>query len=74
MRTVSCQMAEAKKLSLSVRIEGKSGSDSVLFGANGSRIIFPGFLRAYVEGSDDPDAELSERLHDRASCPARERR
>ena len=61
MRTVSCQMAEAKKLSLSVRIEGKHNSDSVVFGANGSRIIFPGFLRAYVEGSDDPDAALEDK-------------
>ena len=61
MRTVSCQMADAKKLSLSVRIEGKNGSDSVVFGANGSRIIFPGFLRAYVEGSDDPDAALEDK-------------
>jgi len=61
MRTVSCQMAEAKKMSLSVRIEAKNGSDSVVFGANGSRIIFPGFLRAYVEGSDDPDAALEDK-------------
>jgi DNA topoisomerase-1 len=61
MRTVSCQMAEAKKLSLSVRIEGKHNQDSVIFGANGSRIIFPGFLRAYVEGSDDPDAALEDK-------------
>ena len=61
MRTVSCQMAEAKKLSLSVRIEAKSGDDSVVFGANGSRIIFPGFLRAYVEGSDDPEAALEDK-------------
>jgi len=61
MRTVSCQMAEAKKLSLSVRIEAKSGSESVIFGANGSRILFPGFLRAYVEGSDDPDAALEDK-------------
>lgn len=61
MRTVSCQMADAQKLSLSVRIEAKSGSDSVLFGASGSRILFPGFLRAYVEGSDDPEAALEDR-------------
>ena len=27
----------------------------------GKVINFPGFLRAYVEGSDDPDAELEER-------------
>ena len=61
MRTVSCQMADAQKLSLSIRIEGKTGSESVIFGANGSRILFPGFLRAYVEGSDDPEAALEDK-------------
>jgi len=60
-RTVATQMAEAQKLSVSVRIEGKSGQEAVLFGASGSRILFPGFLRAYVEGSDDPEAALEDR-------------
>ncbi|MGH9018823.1 MAG: topoisomerase C-terminal repeat-containing protein, partial [Acidimicrobiales bacterium] len=31
------------------------------FAASGNVITFPGFLRAYVEGSDDPEADLSER-------------
>ena len=31
------------------------------FAASGTVITFPGFLRAYVEGSDDPEAELAER-------------
>ena len=31
------------------------------FGTSGRVITFPGFLRAYVEGSDDPDAELEDR-------------
>ena len=31
------------------------------FAAGGKIIDFPGFLRAYVEGSDDPDAELEDR-------------
>jgi len=61
MRTVSCQMAEAKKLSISVRIDAQSGSDHVMFGTSGSRILFPGFLRAYVEGSDDPEAALEDK-------------
>src|SRR5690606_30399379 len=56
-RTVASQMAEAKKKSMSVRI--KAGD--TIFGASGMRITFPGFLRAYVEGSDDPDAELENR-------------
>ncbi len=61
MRTVSCQMAEAKKLSISVRIDAQSGNEHVIFGASGSRILFPGFLRAYVEGSDDPEAALEDK-------------
>jgi len=61
MRTVATQMAEARKLSVSSKIEAKAGNDSVLFNATGSRILFPGFLRAYVEGSDDPEAKLEDR-------------
>ncbi len=61
MRTVASQMAEARKLSVSVKIEAKAGKDSVLFNATGSRILFPGFLRAYVEGKDDPEASLEDR-------------
>ena len=30
------------------------------FGASGKVISFHGFLKAYVEGSDDPDAELDD--------------
>jgi len=61
MRTVASQMAEARKLSIGVKIEAKAGKDSILFNATGSRILFPGFLRAYVEGSDDPEAKLEDR-------------
>jgi DNA topoisomerase-1 len=55
-RTVASQMAEAKKKSLSVRIQ----AGDAIFTASGSRIVFPGFLRAYVEGRDDPDAALED--------------
>ncbi len=61
MRTVACQMAEARKLSVSVRIEAQAGKDKVNFSASGSRILFPGFLRAYVEGTDDPEASLEDK-------------
>src|SRR5580704_7266067 len=40
--------------------DGLAGSE-VEFSANGRVITFPGFLRAYVEGEDDPDAELADR-------------
>lgn len=56
-RTLASQMADAKKQSLAVRI---SAADTV-FAANGNRILFPGFLRVYVEGSDNPDAALENR-------------
>ena len=53
-RTVASQMAEARLTMLSVELSsGKAG-----FRASGKRIDFPGFFRAYVEGSDDPDAAL----------------
>jgi DNA topoisomerase-1 len=57
MRTVATQMAEAKKLSVTARIQ----AGDTLFQASGTRILFPGFLRAYAEGSDDPEAALEER-------------
>lgn len=54
-RTVACQMADAKKQRISVTIEGGGAT----FTASGTSILFEGFLRAYVEGSDDPEAELA---------------
>lgn len=56
-RTVASQMADAKKRSLSVKI---SAGDAI-FTANGNRIVFPGFLRVYVEGKDNPDAALEDK-------------
>ncbi len=61
-RTVASQMADAVGRSVSVRIEGAAASGEVAgFGASGKVITFPGFFRAYVEGADDPDAELEDR-------------
>ncbi len=61
-RTVASQMSDAIGQSVSVRLGGtaSSGQDAE-FAATGKVITFPGFLRAYVEGSDDPDAELEDR-------------
>ena len=53
-RTVASQMAEARLTMLSVDLSSADAN----FRANGKRIDFPGFFRAYVEGSDDPDAAL----------------
>ena len=61
-RTMASQMADATGVSLSVRIGARSRSgEGVTFGASGRTITFPGFLRAYVEGSDDPESELDDR-------------
>jgi len=58
-RTVASQMKNSVGESVSVRIGGtvSDGRDAV-FGTSGNIITFPGFMRAYVEDSDDPDAEL----------------
>lgn len=54
-RTIACQMADAKKQRISVVISG----GGTTFTASGTSILFEGFLRAYVEGSDNPEAELA---------------
>ncbi len=61
-RTVASQMKDAKGESLSVRLgaTAEASGRAVVFGATGKTITFPGFLRAYVEGSDDPDAALDD--------------
>ena len=55
-RTVASQMAEARQTHITVSIE----VDNAVFRATGKRIDFPGFFRAYVEGSDDPDAAIED--------------
>ena len=56
-RTVASQMAEARQTHTIVLI----AVDDAVFRASGKRIDFPGFFRAYVEGSDDPEAALEDR-------------
>ncbi len=61
-RTIASQMADAKGETVSVRLGASASSgEDVIFGASGRTITFPGFLRAYVEGSDDPESELDDR-------------
>lgn len=60
-RAVASQMADAKLLRTSVEITGETGDGTpATFNASGKAIEFAGYLRAYVEGSDDPSAELLE--------------
>jgi len=56
-RTIACQMTDAKMRSTKVAITGGGAK----FQATGRVIDFPGYLRAYVEGSDDPDADLADK-------------
>ncbi|WP_153506088.1 type I DNA topoisomerase [Cumulibacter manganitolerans] len=54
MRTIASQMADAVGQTVSIRLVGDSSTgEKAEFAASGTTITFPGFLRAYVEGSDD---------------------
>ncbi|MEX2114402.1 MAG: type I DNA topoisomerase [Pirellulales bacterium] len=56
-RTVASQMADARGRRITITVEGGGAAFSV----GGKTIDFPGYLRAYVEGSDDPQGDLAER-------------
>ena len=43
------------------QVSAKIKNGDYLFSANGMTIEFPGFLKAYVEGKDDPEAALDDR-------------
>ena len=61
-RTVASQMADARGQSAQIRLRATASSGQrAEFAASGKVITFPGFLKAYVEGSDDPDAALEDR-------------
>ena len=62
-RTVASQMPDAQVEQTTADIL----VDNALFRATGRVTRFPGFLKAYVEGSDDPDQALQDR--DRALPP-----
>ncbi len=66
-RTVASQMTDATGTSAQVRLVGTvpaaadAPATTATFAASGKVVQFPGFLRAYVEGEDDPEAELADR-------------
>jgi DNA topoisomerase I len=69
-RTLASQMSDATGKSVSVRIDAPlvgampglhGGNVSTEWAASGRTITFPGYLRVYVEGSDDPEADLDDR-------------
>ncbi len=66
-RTMATQMADARLRFTSVYLDADAGEndagdgETARFRASGKEVLFPGFFRAYVEGSDDPEAELEDR-------------
>jgi DNA topoisomerase-1 len=63
-RTIATQMADARLryTNAYLDVEGPGGH-TARFRAGGKEVLFPGFFRAYVEGSDDPEADLEDREH-----------
>jgi DNA topoisomerase-1 len=60
-RAVASQMADARLLRTTLEITADGPDGAAVFAASGRAVRFAGFLRAYVEGSDDPAAELGDR-------------
>lgn len=56
-RTVASQMKDATGMRIVVQIK----CENAQFRASGKTISFAGYLRAYVEGSDDPEGDLADR-------------
>jgi DNA topoisomerase I len=59
-RTVACQMADARRTSIRIDMTVDAAGKKCLFRANGNKIDFPGYIRAYFEGNDDPEAALED--------------
>ncbi len=55
MRTLATQMASARKNTTTVKI----GNGDYLFGASGTAVIFPGYLRVYRDDQADEDEQES---------------
>ncbi|MGI9176130.1 MAG: topoisomerase C-terminal repeat-containing protein, partial [Rhodothermales bacterium] len=61
-RTVASQMAKARLLFTTATIEaGEDDEAKATFRSSGRQVEFAGFFRAYVEGSDDPEAAIEDR-------------
>lgn len=70
-RTVASQMTNARLKFVTARIQSKLANPvtvngvteparELLFRATGRTVVFPGFFRAYVEGTDDPEQRLDD--------------
>jgi len=61
-RTLASQMRDATGVKTDVRISAPTtGNGSAVFTTSGKVITFPGFIRAYVEGADDPRADMPDK-------------
>jgi DNA topoisomerase-1 len=69
-RTIASQMCDARGKRVTAKLvvdlspavaTSKASHSQATFSAHGRTIVFPGFLRAYVQGSDDPDSDLEDR-------------
>ncbi len=60
-RTMATQMADARVELTNADILAETDASKAQFKASGKKVLFPGFFRAYVEGSDDPEAVLEDR-------------
>ena len=63
-RAVASQMADATGSTVSVRLAAVTAEPTprtTEWASSGRTITFPGYMRAYVEGSDDPDGKLEDR-------------
>ena len=61
-RTVASQMTDARGESVSVRLSASTADGrAATFAASGRTIQFPGFLRAYVEASDEGSDDADDR-------------
>jgi DNA topoisomerase-1 len=59
-RTMASQMPDARVRKTTVEFSAEADGETAVFTATGKTIDFAGFRRAYVEGSDDPIAELED--------------
>lgn len=57
-RTVASQMADAKVLNTTLRISSDKRSER--FNAQATQVLFDGFLKLYIEGTDNQDPEEEE--------------
>ena len=57
-RTIASQMAEAQVRNTSIKVTGDRRSES--FSVLAARVLFDGFLKVYLEGRDDEEAEDGE--------------